>query len=893
MTLSNPWSRSAQELADTLEVSVDDGLSETEVQERKQRFGPNQLREAERRSIWELIVEQFKSLVVALLAAAAVAALLFGHTLDAAAIAVVIFLNTAIGFWTEYGAMRSMEALREMGDIEATVMRDGEPIQLHAREIVPGDIVHLSRGDVVPADLRLVDTDDLEADESALTGESVPVDKSPESVSEATELAERTSMLFRGTVITRGEATAITVATGMDTELGEISDMVDRADRDRVPLEKRLDRLGRQLVWVVLAVAALVGLAGAWAGRDLLLMVETSIALAVAAVPEGLPIVATVALSYGMWQMKRQNALIRYLPSVETLGTTTTICVDKTGTLTENRMSIEVLATPDQLFEVQRTDEGTARFFDGEATVEMTDNADLSRAIEITVLANETPDDNQPDDDVETGQTDPMEVAMVELGEHAGRPREDMLERFPQVRFVPFDTELNLMATVHETDDGYMVAVQGAPEDVLDHCTRLYDRDEPLDSSTRERLHERADALAADGYRVIGLATRSADEPDVDCYEDLAFVGFVGLMDPPRDDVSSAIEDCHRAGVRSVMVTGDHPETARFIAEQIGLIEDDDTEPVVGAELEQLAGDTDRRRDRLLSTEVLARVTPSQKLDLIDLLVEEGETVAMTGDGVNDAPALQSADIGIAMGDRGTQVAREAADMILLDDAFPTIVQALERGRIIFENIRKFVVYLLSGNIGEILLVGVAAALGVPLPLLPLQILYLNVLNDVFPALALGVGQGSGHEMDAAPRSADSSILNRRDWEDVGAFGVIIALAVGAGFAAALAVFDFSTGQAVTVSFLSLSVARLLHVFNMRQPESGIFVNEISRNPYVWGALGLDVCLLLLAVYIAPLAEVLSLTPPGAVGWLIVAATSLAPLLAGQLYLSVRGSDEP
>ncbi len=886
MTLSNPWSRSAQELADTLEVSVDDGLSQNEVGERKQRFGPNQLREAERRSIWELLVEQFKSLVVALLAAAAVAALLFGHTLDAAAIAVVLFLNTAIGFWTEYGAMRSMEALREMGDIEATVVRDGEPIQLHAREIVPGDIVHLSRGDVVPADLRLVDTDDLEADESALTGESVPVDKSPESVSEATELAERTSMLFRGTVITRGEATAITVATGMDTELGEISEMVDRADRDRVPLEKRLDRLGRQLVWVVLAVAALVGLAGAWAGRDLLLMVETSIALAVAAVPEGLPIVATVALSYGMWQMKRQNALIRYLPSVETLGTTTTICVDKTGTLTENRMSIEVLATPDQLFEVQRDDEGTARFFDGEATVEMTDDEQLSRAVEVTVLANEAPED-------ETEAADPMEVAMVELGEQAGRPREDMLERFPQVRFVPFDTELNLMATVHETDDGYMVAVQGAPEDVLDHCTRLLDRDESLDSSKRERLHERADALAADGYRVIGLATRSADEPDVDCYEDLAFVGFVGLMDPPRDDVSSAIEDCHRAGVRSVMVTGDHPETARFIAEQIGLIEDDDTEPVVGAELEQLAGDTDRRRERLLSTEVLARVTPSQKLDLIDLLVEEGETVAMTGDGVNDAPALQSADIGIAMGDRGTQVAREAADMILLDDAFPTIVKALERGRIIFENIRKFVVYLLSGNIGEILLVGVAAALGVPLPLLPLQILYLNVLNDVFPALALGVGQGSGHEMDAAPRSADSSILDRRDWEDVGAFGIIIALAVGAGFAAALTVFDFSTQRAVTVSFLSLSVARLLHVFNMRQPESGIFVNEISRNPYVWGALGLDVCLLLLAVYVGPLAEVLSLTPPGAVGWLIVAATSLAPLLAGQLYLSVRGTDEP
>jgi Ca2+-transporting ATPase len=878
----HPWSRPVEEIAEILDVSVDDGLSEDEVRERRKRFGPNQLREAERRSIWELLIEQFKSLVIALLAAAGVAALLFGHTLDAAAIAVVIFLNTAIGFWTEYGAMRSMEALREMGDIEATVARDGELTQLHAREIVPGDIVHLSRGDVVPADLRLVDTADLEADESALTGESVPVGKSPESVSPETELAERTSMLFRGTVITRGEATAITVATGMDTELGEISEMVDRADRDRVPLEKRLDRLGRQLVWIVLAVAALVGLAGAWAGRDLLLMVETSIALAVAAVPEGLPIVATVALSYGMWQMKRQNALIRYLPSVETLGTTTTICVDKTGTLTENRMSIEVLATPDNLFEVRRTDQGHAQFFDGESSVEMADDEQLSRAVEVTVLANEASED-------EAEAADPMEVAMVELGEQVGRPREEMLERCPQVRFVPFDTEINLMATIHEVDQGYMVAVQGAPEDVLDHCTRLFGRDEPLDSSTRDRLRERADALAADGYRVIGLATRSADGPEVDCYENLAFAGFVGLMDPPREDVSSAIEDCHRAGVRSVMVTGDHPETARFIAEEIGLIEDDETEPLVGEELEQLADDADRRRERLLSTEVLARVTPSQKLDLIDLLAEEGETVAMTGDGVNDAPALQSADIGIAMGDRGTQVAREAADMILLDDAFPTIVQALERGRIIFENIRKFVVYLLSGNIGEILLVGVAAALGVPLPLLPLQILYLNVLNDVFPALALGVGPGSGQEMDAAPRSGDDTILERRDWEDIGVYGAIIALAVGGGFGVALGPGELPTDKAVTVSFLSLSIARLLHVFNMRRADSGVWLNEISKNPYVWGALALDVGLLVMAVYIPLLAGVLSLTPPGWIGWCIVIATSVVPLLMGQLYLALRG----
>ncbi|MGM0578465.1 MAG: cation-translocating P-type ATPase [Myxococcota bacterium] len=881
-----PWACEADEVVTRLRVSPDRGLDGDEAARRLERFGPNRLREMERRSVWRILVAQFESLVVLLLVVAAAISWGFGQTLEAIAIAAVLGINTGVGFFTELGAVRSMESLRKMGDIRTRVRRRGEVDTVSASGLVPGDVVLLERGDVVPADLRLVEASGLQADESTLTGESVPVHKQVDPVGRDAALADRTSMVFRGTAITHGSAEAVVVGTGTETELGGISELIAGASAGQTPLEERLDRLGRRLVWLTLLVAAMVSGAGLLAGRDVYLMVETGIALAVAAVPEGLPIVATVALSNGMWRMRRRHALIRRLSSVETLGAATLICTDKTGTLTENRMTAEeLLCDAGRRLSVVRLDDGTARLeADGEP-VDPADDPRTLRAIEVAVLANGAETDGGGES---SEAADPMEVALIELGEELGRPRTDLLDSLPRVRVEPFHSDTKMMATLHRIDGGCLVAVKGAPEAVIESCARLFGSDEAFGEEQRAAWRQRNQEMAEEGLRVLGLATKEAADCDVAPYESLELLGLVGLLDPPRADVRDAIRRCQDAGIRVVMVTGDHPATARKIASDVGLIHGDDVDVVSGSEFDVLERDGDDVRRRFLEADVFARVSPKQKLDLVDLHQEHGGVVAMTGDGVNDAPALQSADIGIAMGRRGTEVAREAADMVLLDDAFTSIVSAVEQGRVIFANIRKFVIYLLSGNVGEILAVGAAAVVGAPLPLLPLQILYLNVLNDVFPALALGIGPGSGSEMQRPPRSSKVSVLEREHWWAIGLYGAIIAVAIGGVFWVSLGVFGFPVERAVTVAFLTLSISRLLHVFNMRWADSGLVVNEISRNPFVWAALALDVGLLLLAVYFVPLAGVLSLVHPGTTGWLLVAAASAVPLVAGQAWLVLR-----
>ncbi len=890
--IESPWARSLGEVVEALETDAGEGLSPEDAARRLEEIGPNKLREKERASIGELIVGQFKSAVVWLLLVAAAVALGFGETIEAAAIGVVLLLNAGIGFFTEYGAVRSMEALQKMTEIETVVRRGGAEESVSARDLVPGDLVVLAQGAVVPADLRLIEIEDLQVDESALTGESVPVDKHPEAVDEQVPLAERTGMAYKGTAVTRGRAVGVVVSTGMQTELGEVSSLVQSAESDQTPLEQRLDRLGNRLVWMVVVTGAAVAGSGLMAGRETFLMIETGIALAIAAVPEGLPIVATVALSYGMWRMKQRHALIRQLPSVETLGATTLIFTDKTGTLTENQMTVRAL-----LWEELRAtvvDDGSESGgesghleVDG-AAVELSDDPGLERAVRTAVLANGASDVDRHDADQEgEAGADPMELALLEFGAKLGAARSDLLERFPQVGVEPFERDTQMMATIHERDDGYLVAVKGAPEAVLEACDGVFGGEGPFDEEVRNEWHERNERLADEGLRVLGLATKSVSSPDADPYEGLEWLGLIGMWDPPRTRIRSVIDQCQAAGIRVVMVTGDHPATARNVADAVGLV-DADGESVTGNDLGDFETHDDAHRRRLLDAEIFARVTPAQKLELIDLHQADGQVVAMTGDGVNDAPALQSADIGIAMGQRGTEVAREASDMVLLDDAFESIVAAIEQGRVIFDNIRRFVIYLLSGNVGEILAVGVASIVGAPLPLLPLQILYLNILNDVFPALALGVGPGSGEEMNEPPRDPETSILEREHWWEIAGYGLVIAATVGVAFAYALGPMAMSTGRAVTVSFLTLSVTRLFHVFNMRKPSSGVLSNEISRNSWVWGALGLDIGLLAFAVYYEPLAEILSVEPPGVDGWMVVVAAAMIPLVLGQIYLAVR-----
>ncbi len=886
-----PWTHPGSEVLEAWQVSAEQGLGSAEVRERRKRFGANRLQSVETKSAWQILLEQFKSLIVWLLVVAAVLSFAFGELVEGVAIAAVIAINAAIGFVTELRAVRSMEALQRMGSVSAKVRRDGQVHEISAEKLVPGDIVLLGGGDVVTADMRLIEASKLQTNESALTGESTPVGKQVDPLEEDVPLAERENMAFKGTAVTRGSGEGVVVATGMDTELGRISTLVEEAAEEVTPLERRLEKLGHRLIWVTLAIGAAVAVAGILAGKEIFLMIETSIALAVASIPEGLPIVATIALARGMWRMARRNALINNLSSVETLGATNVILTDKTGTLTENQMTVTQLVLPSGEFDVTGEGLETAGEFtrDG-SSVSVSDDSLLRRTLEVGVLCNNAALQADADEEIEA-VGDPVEVALLVAGAKAGIERDRLLERKPEEREVAFDPDLKMMATFNEEDSRYRVAVKGALESVIEVCSQVLtpEGERPLSDEEREEWRERNNQMAEAGLRVLALASRRVETADADPYEDLSFLGLVGLVDPPREEVRPSIEAAQQAGVRVIMVTGDQAATARNVAQAVGLIGEDDAEIVHGRDLEGSEEWTEEERQRLLRAAIFARVSPEQKLDLIALHQDNDSVVAMTGDGVNDAPALKKADIGVAMGQRGTQVAREAADMVLKDDAFSSIVVAIEQGRVIFDNIRQFVLYLLSCNVAEIMIIGLASLVNAPLPIRPLQILFLNLVTDVFPALALGVGEGDPAIMERSPRDPGEPIMGRRHWLTVFGYGSVITLAVLGCFAWALNGLGLGQEQAVTISFLTLAFAQLWHVFDIREAGSGFLRNDVTRNPYVWGALVLCVGLLLGAVYIPVFSDVLSVSRPGARGWALVIGMSLIPWLVGQVALQFKG----
>jgi Ca2+-transporting ATPase len=842
------------------------GFSEEEAARRRMRFGRNELRVVRGRSAWRIAIDQFRGVLVALLAAAAALSLLFGERHDAAAVIAVLVLNGAIGFATELQADRSMAALRRLGSVAATVRRAGCVCRVDAAELVPGDVVLIEGGDVVTADMRVAACAGLQVDESLLTGESVPVDKDAAPVSADAELAARCCMLFKGTAATRGSATAVVVGTAMNTELGRIAGLVDRAADEVTPLEQRLDRLAQRLLVATLLVAVGIAGSGLLAGRALLSVVHTSIALAVATVPEGLPIITTLALARGMRRMARRNAVVKRLAAVELLGATDVVFTDKTGTLTENRMTVAELVLPDGAVRF----DAAHRAFDRDGVpADAAASSALGRALEVAALCNGASLDDRD------GVGDPLEIALLVAARAAGIEAAALAARSPRVREIAFDPAVRMMATVHRADGGGLrAAVKGAPEVILAATTRVAGPRgaRPLDAAERRVLLAQNDDLAARGRRVLALAEGTPAAPDADAFADLAFVGLVGLEDPPRPDVRDAVLACRGAGIRVVMVTGDQRATALSVARSVGLA-DADARVVLGSEL---AAGTVSDED-LLAASIFARTTPEQKLALVARIQERGHVVAMTGDGVNDAPALEKADIGIAMGARGTEVAREAADVVLGDDAFSTIVGAIAQGRVIFHNIRCFVVYLLSCNASEIAVVGLASAVAMPLPILPLQILFLNLVTDVFPALALGAGEGSPTAMRHAPRDRREQILERRHWGAIARSGALITTAVLGSLVVALHVLHATERAAVTISFLTLAFAQLWYIFAMRSQGSGLLRNEITRNPWVWAALALCTGLLVAAVHVAPLARILVLDPPTAAGWAVIALASAAP----------------
>ncbi|MHC4992813.1 MAG: cation-translocating P-type ATPase, partial [Planctomycetota bacterium] len=833
-TIDQPWTRPAGDVLETLGVDPACGLADAEALRRRRVHGPNQLRETGRASSWQVLLNQFKSLIVALLVVAVVVSLVFGQWFEAVAIATVLLVNAAIGFATELRAVRSMEALRRLGTATVRVRRGGRVREIPARELVPGDVVELEAGDVVTADLRLVEASKVEANESTLTGESEPVAKGVEPAATDAPLAERSSVLFRGTAVTRGAGTAVVIATGMATELGRIATLAQEATKAATPLEQRLEMLGRRLIWVTLLITAITIAIGIARGKEALLMVETGIALAVAAIPEGLPIVATLALARGMWRMARHRALINRLSAVETLGATSVILTDKTGTLTENQMTVVRIVLADGDVEIGGGGLETSGHLTADGVeVELARRPDLAAALEIGLLCNNASLGLDAEEAVGIG--DPLEVALLVVGAKAELDRAALLARTPERREEAFDPTSRAMATYHARDGGVRVAVKGAPERIVAACRRQLRAagPAPLGEVDRDSWLRRSAELGDEGMRVVAVAEKTVEDVGAAPYDDLTLVGLVAMLDPPREDVREVLRVCHDAGLRVAMVTGDQAGTAMSIARAVGLAGEGDARVIHGGHLPSVDEMNEADRQQLARELVFARVDPEQKLHLIELHQQAGSVVAMTGDGVNDAPALRKADIGVAMGRRGTQVAREAADMVLQDDSFASIVRAIRQGRVIFANIRRFVVYLLSCNISEVLIVFGASAAGAPLPILPLQILYLNLVTDVFPALALGFGEGDPEVMERPPRNRAEPIMARRHWAAVGLYGVLIGLCVLGAFAIAVKRLGFSDERAVTVSFLALAMAQVWHVFNMRERGSSPLSNDVARSPWV------------------------------------------------------------
>ncbi len=868
--VSAPHSHSVEQLADELNTSAGAGLSKREAGKRFDSVGSNELREHQSPSPLTILLRQFSGVIIWVLLAALTIALILGRWPEAMAIAGVIVVNTAIGFFSEWRAIRTINALRRKEDAHAVVIRDGEPARIFVRELVPGDLVEINAGDLVPADGRIVESDGIRLNEAALTGESDTVSKGAETLDEEVPLAERHNMLYKGSSVVGGRGKILVTGTGMQTEIGRIARAAMEAESTEVPLRERLDKLGRGFVWLVVVSVVFVGLAGWWRGRDPIEVVETAVALGIAAVPESLPIVATIALAHGMWVMGKHNAVVKQLQAVQALGSVPYLFVDKTGTLTRNHMRLVRVATPQEDFDCD--EDGSP----GDA---------VRRVLEVGVLCNGA--DLSSEDDK---GGDPMELALLEAGRDHGLQRGDLLGEQEELRVEEFDRESMMMATFHrdEDADSVKVSVKGAPGRVLEACTKMHEEKEDSEFGEDEQLqwNERAEKLAGKGFRVLAAAVKMVDSEKAEPYENLTFLGLFALEDPLRENVSESIGECEASGIRVIMVTGDKPETAESIARQAGIGGGDDPLHVLtGKELRD--PDSHADQSRVLEADVIARVEPQQKMDLVELAQAEGTTAGMTGDGVNDAPALKRANIGIAMGERGSEAAKEVADIVLRDDALGTIVEAVRRGRTIMDNIRKSAMFLLCTNLAEIIAVTIGAAMAYPLPLLALQILYLNVITDVFPALALSVGPSDQNVMQRRSLKENRAILARSHWLAVLLLGMVLAGTTLGALVLAKEWLGLSDTAATTVSFITLGLSKVWFPFNLRDPASPAFVNEITRNRWVWGSVVLCISLLALAVYFPPLGSLLKTAPPGLPALALVLALSLLPLALSQVALVV------
>lgn len=833
-----------EQLVAHLEADLDKGLTEAQAASRIRETGYNEIPKEKPPGSLRILLNQLVDPVILILLGAALLAYIFNESWQGTAILVVIVITAAIGFFMESRAYRTLEALRKLGQSRTRILRSGKIRSVKIAELVPGDLVLLSPGDIVPADLRLFEAEELSVKESALTGESIPSWKQAETLPTDTPLGKRTNMLYKGTAVMTGSGKGLVTATGPRTELGKIQQLGIESKAPSTPLEKKLKALTVRLIWLTAALTVIILIAGVLRGAPWGHMLETSLALAVAAIPEGLPIVATIALARGMFRLSRKQVVVKDLQAIQTLGATDIILTDKTGTLTEDTLRVHSLRYGLAIKELDGV---------SDKTIEALPNPGADPVFDLLMHTAVLCNNVKPDQQGQNG--DSLEVALFDFAWEAGFNAGELRLRFPEIWELPFDAQRKLMATIHKDKDSYVVHVKGAFEVLLEHSSHIMGAEGKVPFTERKTWGKEVNRLAVTGLRTLAFAFKTTIErPDEDTLlNDLVFLGVIGFMDPPRKDIRPVFEVYRNAGIRVVMVTGDHPQTALRISEEVGLVEITNEESIV------FTGGSSHKKKDLARARVFARVLPEEKLDLVARYQEEGHIVGMIGDGINDVPALKKADIGIAMGIRGTEAAREASDVILKDDSFGAIELAIRQGRVVFRNIRQFVVYLLSCNLAEILAVAVAALGNLPTPLLPLQILFLNLVTDVFPALALGLGRGPDDIMDRAPGNPKDPILKKADWVRILLYGLAISMSVLGAVLYGKYGLELPAGHINNLAFYTLVGAQLFHVFNITDWGTSFFRNEITSNPYVWGAIFVSVGLTAAAYLISPVADVLQL----------------------------------
>ncbi|MGE5614962.1 MAG: calcium-translocating P-type ATPase, SERCA-type [Bacillota bacterium] len=869
---------------------IHNGISDKEAKRKLLEHGPNLISEKKKISLLKLLLSQFTDIMVIILIVSTAISAFMGETTEAVTIIAIVVLNAVLGFVQEYRTEKTLEALKSLTAPTAKVIRDGKQLSIPAEEVVPGDVIVLETGDRVPADGVLTDGKNIQADESLLTGESIPVEKFPLPPGKALERAERKHMVFMGTSITAGRARALVTATGMNTEMGAIADLIRNIEEDKTPLQKKLAKIGKVIAAGCLVICAIVTMTGILRGEDAFYMLLSGISLAVAAVPEGLPALVTISLALGVRRMLGRNALIRKLPAVETLGCASVVCSDKTGTLTQNKMTVRRIFSNNRLVEIKNGRNSTHAFFSTGRKIEPMNDNILKLALEIAAVCNNAnlAPGNRVRGDAEWSYTgDPTEGALLAVAARAGLTPQVLRETYSRMDELPFDPDRKCMSVVCRDRKGEVfVFTKGAPDMLIKKCKiiNLSKGAVPISPEQKSRLMRVNDEMARDALRVIAVAHKKLDSASYDnntLESDLVFDALIGMLDPPRPEAYDAVLKCRLAGIKPVMITGDHKLTAVSIARELDIYREGEM-VLTGSDLDSM----DEKELSLMAgnTSVYARVSPKHKLMIVRALKKSGNIVAMTGDGVNDAPAVKEADIGVSMGKTGTDVTKEASSMVLLDDNFATIIAAIEEGRVIYNNIRKFIRYMLSCNIGEVFTMFLAMVIGLPVPLFPIQVLWVNLVTDGLPAVALGFDPPEKDVMMRPPREPGESIFSHGLGGIILYRGLLIGLTTLAVFTSII-YFRADVGLARTGAFVTLVLTQLIHVFECKSETKGIFDIPLFNNFYLILSVLCSLAMLLGVVYIPPLQAIFKTVPLGLDEWLITCGLSfLAPVMASFFY---------